>query len=81
VFARLLDVKAIDGSFFHKQGNFPLHGFVELGEPEARGICSLEGVDFDNVRLLMHAEGVFVATCTSDDIENGKLVRAKVNAA
>ena len=30
IFAKLLGIKAIDGSLFHKQGNFTTHGFVEV---------------------------------------------------
>jgi hypothetical protein len=31
IFAKLLDVKIIDGSLFHHQGNFSSHGFIENG--------------------------------------------------
>jgi hypothetical protein len=70
-FARLLGIKTIDGSLFHQQGNFPTHGFVELNESEARQTCpinALRGVDFENVRLLRHAAGLFTQTCTAEDM-------------
>jgi hypothetical protein len=35
-FARLLGIKSIEGSLFHQQGNFPSHGFIEIGASEAR---------------------------------------------
>jgi hypothetical protein len=56
-FARLLGIKAIDGSLFHKQGNFPSHGFVEICPEGGKAMLTakeLEGIDFDVVRLLRH---------------------------
>jgi hypothetical protein len=61
-FARLLGIKTIDGSLFHKQGNFPSHGFTEICPADARKMLSpqeLEGVDFDIVRLITHETGEF----------------------
>jgi hypothetical protein len=61
-FGRLLGIRAIEGSLFHQQGSFPAHGFRELGPAEARELVSpqdLEDVDFDEVRLLVHAAGAF----------------------
>jgi hypothetical protein len=65
-FARLLGIKTIDGSLFHRQGNFPSHGFVELTIEEARRILRpdlLRGVDFEEVRLLRHEPRMFVRGC------------------
>jgi hypothetical protein len=62
-FARLLGIRAIDGSLFHQQGNFPSHGFREVGPLEAKEILSadeLANVDYDAVRLLVHAPGDFM---------------------
>jgi hypothetical protein len=62
-FGRLLAIKAFNGALFHRQGNFPTHGFVELGVEQARAVVPVEmlrDVDFDNVRLLRHRPGVFV---------------------
>lgn len=72
-FARLLGIKTIDGSLFHKQGNFPNYGFVELSSELAQAYCTasdLADVDFDEVRLLIHTNGVFKANCTEADIYN-----------
>jgi hypothetical protein len=68
-FARLLGIKTIDGSLFHKQGNFPSHGFVEICPADARKMLSpqeLEGVDFDIVRLITHEAGEFSRGNTPD---------------
>jgi hypothetical protein len=65
-FARLLGIKTIDGSLFHKQGNFPSHGFLEMAPDEARCLLPsalLEGVDFDRVRLMTHEPGDFFKGC------------------
>jgi hypothetical protein len=62
-FARLLGIRAIEGSLFHRQGNFPSHGFREVGPLEARRMLSpekLANVDYDGVRLLVHAPGHFM---------------------
>jgi hypothetical protein len=75
VFARLLAIKTVDGSLFHQQGNFPSHGFCELSEKTGLEFVSrelLESVDFDNVRLLVHQDGVFTRNCTEADIERCK---------
>jgi hypothetical protein len=78
VFARLLAIQTIDGSLFHQQGNFPSHGFVELSERDARAAhlsdVDLEGVDYENVRLLTHQPGIFIKDCTEDDIARCKWV-------
>jgi hypothetical protein len=65
-FARLLGIKAVEGSLFHQQGNFSTHGFVELNREQVQMYCpniDLDTVDFDNVRLLVHQPGVFVSNC------------------
>jgi hypothetical protein len=65
-FAQLIGVKTIDGCLFHRQGNFPSHGFVELSVEQARVLLPphvLAGVDFDTVRLLRHEPGIFVRGC------------------
>ena len=73
-FARLLGIKSIDGSLFHQQGNFPSHGFFEIGAGDAAKFCppgiNLTGVDFENVRLLVHNEQKFRKGCTEFDIIN-----------
>jgi hypothetical protein len=65
-FARLLGIKAIDGSLFHRQGNFPSHGFTEVAPTEAGRLLGpevLADVDFDSVRLLVHSQGAFEKGC------------------
>lgn len=73
-FARLLGIKSIDGSLFHQQGNFPSHGFFEIGAGDVSRYCppdlDFTGVDFENVRLLIHTENLFKKGCTKADIEN-----------
>jgi hypothetical protein len=62
-FGRLFGLRAIEGSFFHQQGCFPVHGFRELGPAEAGEVVSqqdLEDVEFDEVRLLVHCAEAFV---------------------
>jgi hypothetical protein len=79
-FARLLAIKTIDGSLFHQQGNFPSHGFVELAETTALDFVTkdmLFGVDFDNIRLLVHQDGVFKKGCTEEDIGRCKWISAR----
>lgn len=56
-FARLLNITAIDGALFHKQGNFTRHGFVTLNDTEAKAKVPpehLHDVDFRDVLLLTH---------------------------
>jgi hypothetical protein len=68
-FARLLGIKTIDGSLFHRQGNFPSHGFIELTFDKAKEIVPqevLNEVDFDTVRLLVHEPGQFFRGCGPD---------------
>lgn len=79
-FARLLNIKTIDGSLFHQQGNFPSHGFIELGTNDALKYVTeedLDKVDYENVRLLVHQAGVFVRGCTEDAIEGCKWVSSR----
>ena len=73
IFGRFIGVKTVNNSLFHQQGNFPSHGFVEISSREVPSICpkiNLEGVDFDNIRILMHTRGVFVQGCTESQITN-----------
>ena len=73
-FARLLGIRSIDGSLFHQQGNFPSHGFFEIGAGDVQKYCppnlDMTGVDFENVRLLIHTDNLFKRGCTEADIEN-----------
>jgi hypothetical protein len=77
-FARLLGIRFIDGSLFHQQGNFPSHGFMELGIGTALDYVSqeqLKGVDFDNVRLFTHREGAFVRGSSGEVLERLKWIK------
>jgi len=79
-FARLLGIKSIDGSFFHQQGNFPSHGFVEISAEEVPHVCpdiDITGIDFDSVRLLTHVEKVFVRKCLESHIESCRWASTK----
>jgi hypothetical protein len=79
IFAQLLGIRAVEGSLFHRQGNFPSHGFVELTLATAAEFVEptqLEGIDFDVVRVLVHQDGVFVRGATWEAIENCKWVHA-----
>lgn len=80
-FARLLGIRTIDGSFFHQQGNFPSHGFVELDPNTAPNWVTnpkdLEGVDYDNVRLLYHSQSIFVRGCNESVLEACKWISSR----
>jgi hypothetical protein len=79
-FARLLGIHAIDGSLFHRQGNFPSHGFREIGPEEAKEMVpadELAMVDYDNVRLLIHAPGNFVRGSTPQDFDQCRWINPK----
>lgn len=57
-FAKLLNITAIDGGLFHKQGNFTRHGFVTVSEAEAKAQVppeQMQDVDFREVLLLQHS--------------------------
>ena len=80
VFARLLGIKTIDGSLFHRQGNFPSHGFVEMTTSQVQQLKAnydVHDVDFENIRLLTHIEKVFVKDCTEDDLEGRKWINSR----
>jgi hypothetical protein len=72
-FGGLLNLNSIDPALFHQQGNFPSHGFREIGRPESKEYCSpdldLTGVDFGDVKLLIHRKELFTRQSTREDIE------------
>jgi hypothetical protein len=79
-FGRLLGIRSIDGSLFHKQGNFPSHGFVELTLGQAKRFLTTEAlrrIDFENVRLLRHEPGVFVRGCGPDVDESCRWINSR----
>ena len=79
-FARLLGVKTVEGGLFHQQGNFPSHGFVEIKSDIDKARVSpqdLEGVDYDNVRLLYHQPGIFKKGCGEEVVDRCKWTSAR----
>lgn len=73
IFGRLLGLSAgsIDGSLFHRQGNFTSHGFVEVTDVDMNHLkqqYNISDVDMDRVRLLHHKDGVFVKGCDEDSV-------------
>jgi hypothetical protein len=83
-FARLLNIKSVNGSLFHSQGNFPSYGFVEVSQAEAIEMCPadvLARVDFDGVRLWRHLAGVFRRDCSGPELENAGLRSRKAVGA
>jgi hypothetical protein len=71
VFGRLLGITSFDGGLFHRQGNFPSHGFLEIPPEESPPI---EGIDFDRFRLLKHASGQFRKLCPDESFNSCKWV-------
>ena len=70
-FAKLLNITAIDGGLFHKQGNFTRHGFVALNDTEAKAKVPaehLQDVDFRDVLLVMHRSMQFTISSTEGSI-------------
>jgi hypothetical protein len=76
VFGRLLGIGSIDGGLFHRQGNFPSHGFAELPSADiARlGIPELADIDHDRVRLLYHKRNTFTRTSSEEAVTRCKWV-------
>jgi hypothetical protein len=73
VFARLLAVKVIEGALFHRQGNFPSHGFVEVMGEDSEVPAVFPGeFNHDNVRFFIHGEELFTRESTDTEIENCK---------
>jgi hypothetical protein len=79
-FAQLLGIRSIQGALFHLQGNFPSHGFVEVGQTQALEQLApeqLQGIDFERVRLVSHQERIFVADATEKTILNCSWTQAR----
>jgi hypothetical protein len=83
-FARLLGIKSIDGSLFYQQGNFPSHGFFEIGAGDQDRFVppdvDLTDVDFENVRILVHPSRQFTRGCTSKDIQECKWANRRLHS-
>jgi hypothetical protein len=70
-FAKLLNISAVDGGLFHKQGNFTRHGFVTLSDAEARAKVlpeHLVDVDFRDVLLIWHQHAQFTRLASEGTI-------------
>jgi hypothetical protein len=70
-FAKFLNIAAVDGGLFHKQGNFTRHGFVMVSDADARAKVPPEhllDVDFREVLLLQHQHGLFTAMSSERSI-------------
>ncbi|KAH0788497.1 hypothetical protein GPJ56_007553 [Histomonas meleagridis] len=75
IFGRLLGITSIDGGLFHRQGNFPSHGFVEIqlsALNEMKTKYDLDDVDMDRVHMLQHRTGLFCKTSSEESITNCK---------
>jgi hypothetical protein len=73
VFARLLAIKVVEGALFHRQGDFPSHGFVEVTGENSEMMAEFSGgFDQDNVRYFIHGEGLFTRESTDQEIGNCK---------
>lgn len=73
-FARLLGIKAVDGSLFHQQGNFPTHGFVELNRDQVQLLCpmlDISTIDFDEIRMVIHQLGLFTSNSNEMHVHLG----------
>ena len=70
-FARLLGISTINGSLFHKQGNFTTHGFTS---PSAQYIMQQIGekkydeTDLHENVFLYHKNGIFTQNCSEMDL-------------
>jgi hypothetical protein len=77
IFARLLGITAVDGGLFHRQGNFPSHGFAELTTSEIdalRATHDISDVDQDRVRLLIHKSNSFAKGSSEDSVTHCKWI-------
>lgn len=75
IFGRLLGISSIDGGLFHRQGNFPSHGFTEVTSNELQALrekFNLKDVDQDRIRLLHHPLGRFSRTSDEETINQCK---------
>jgi hypothetical protein len=74
-FAKFLNINAVDGGLFHKQGNFTRHGFVVISDEDARDKIApnlLVDVDFRDVLLIIHQHGLFTVLSPEETISGCK---------
>jgi hypothetical protein len=77
IFGRLLGITSIEGGLFHRQGNFPSHGFAELTQTEfdeVRATADLSDVDHDRIRLLVHSGRSFSKGSNEDAVTGCKWI-------
>jgi hypothetical protein len=77
IFGRVLGIMAVDGGLFHRQGNFPSHGFAELTGSEVerlKALYPLADVDQDRVRLCYHKGDSFAKDSTEDAVTRCKWI-------
>ena len=78
-FARLLGIRTIDGSLFHRQGNFPSHGFVELTKDEVMRMIPEENareINYSDIKAIRHRTGGFTKDSTESDFEHCNWVKS-----
>lgn len=73
IFGRVLGISSIDGGLFHRQGNFPSHGFREVSSTELAELKNKYGaeiadVDQERIRLLYHESKMFTKTSNEDSV-------------
>lgn len=73
IFGRVLGISSIDGGLFHRQGNFPSHGFREVSSTELAELknkygAELADVDQERIRLLYHESKMFTKTSNEDSV-------------
>jgi hypothetical protein len=76
IFGRLLGIVSIDGGLFHRQGNFPSHGFAELPSADVArlGVPELADIDHDRIRVLYHKGNLFARTSSEDAVTGCKWI-------
>ena len=70
-FARLLGINSINGSLFHKQGNFPTHGFCVPSQQyiiQQIGEKKYDETDSQECVFLFHKNGIFTQHCSEYDL-------------
>ena len=80
IFSKLLFNNEDIIDLFGFEGQFSVHGFLELNNQEALAFCqinSIKDVDFINIKLFTHQLGVFTQDVTEDEIKNCKWIRTK----
>lgn len=80
LFACILGFDDYKTSIFGKNGQLAIHGFIELDERSALAYCDiseLADIDFQQIRILLHSDGIFTAHATENDILNCRWARAR----